>query len=58
MRHGSQLGWLIDPKERSVLVHRPDPLPDLLSGADMLPRLEGMALDLSAEQVLEWLRRR
>ena len=58
LRHGSQLGWLIDPKERSVLVYQPDRLPDLLSGADMLPSLEGMVLDLSVEQVFEWLRRR
>lgn len=57
LRHGSQLGWLIDPKERSVLVYHRDRLPDLLAGTDLLPALEGVALNLSVEQVFGWLRR-
>lgn len=57
VRHGSKLGWLIDPKERSLLVYQPDRLPDLLAGTDLLPVLEGVALNLSVEQVFGWLRR-
>jgi len=57
LRHGSQLGWLIDPEERSVLVYQPNRLPDLLSEADLLPVVEGINLHLSANQVFEWLRR-
>jgi Uma2 family endonuclease len=57
LRKGSQLGWLIDPKERSVLVYHRDRLPDLFAGTDLLPVLEGVSLNLSVEQVFGWLRR-
>ncbi|MEP0871955.1 Uma2 family endonuclease [Trichocoleus desertorum AS-A10] len=56
--NGGRQAWLIDPKERSVLVYQPDRLPGLLSGADLLSSLAGMALSLSVEQVFAWLRRR
>nr|WP_290225576.1 hypothetical protein [Trichocoleus desertorum] len=35
-----------------------DRLPDLLSETDSLPSLEGVSLNLSVEQVFDWLRRR
>jgi Uma2 family endonuclease len=57
LRHGSQLGWLIDPNERSVLSYQLDRLPDLLSGDDLLPTLAGIDLNLSAKQIFSWLRR-
>ena len=57
LRHGSQLGWLIDPKERSILVYQPDRLPDLLSAGEILPVLESIPLNLSVDQVFAWLRR-
>jgi Uma2 family endonuclease len=49
MRNGAQLGWLIDPRRRSVLVYRPaEPVQTLLSpdhlSAD--PVLPGFALDV------------
>lgn len=57
LRHGSQLGWLIDPNERSVLVYHRDRLPDLLTGTDLLPVLEEVELNLSVEQMFGWLQR-
>ena len=57
LRYGSLLGWLLDPKERSILVFQPDRLPDLLSGKDSLPTIEGVSLNLSVDQVFSWLRR-
>ncbi|MBW4690434.1 MAG: Uma2 family endonuclease [Lyngbya sp. HA4199-MV5] len=57
LRHGTQLGWLLDPHERSVLVYQPDRLPDLLFGSDRLPALDGVALPLSVETGYGWLRR-
>jgi Uma2 family endonuclease len=57
LRHGSQLGWLIDPNERSVLVYHCDRLPDLLTGTELLPVLEEVELNLSVEQMFGWLRR-
>lgn len=58
LRHGSRLGWLLDADERSILVFQPDRLPDLLTGTDTLPVLEGIHLNLSVDEVLSWLRRR
>lgn len=57
LRHGSQLGWLIDPNERSVLVYQPDRLPDLLAGTELIPILEEIVLNISVEQMFGWLRR-
>ncbi len=57
LRNGSQLGWLIDPSERSILVYQPNSLPDLLSGQDILPVLEDMSLRLSVEEIFGWLQR-
>jgi Uma2 family endonuclease len=58
LRNGTQLGWLIDPSERSILVYHRDRLPDLLTGADVLPVLEGINLILSVDEVFSWLKRR
>jgi Uma2 family endonuclease len=57
LRHGSELGWLIDPKERAILVYQPDRLPNLLSEEDILPVVEGISLNLSVSQMFNWLRR-
>jgi Uma2 family endonuclease len=56
LRNGSQLGWLIDPSERCILVYQPNSLPDLLAGQDILPVLEDMNLTLSVNEVFAWLR--
>ncbi|KAB8331923.1 Uma2 family endonuclease [Scytonema tolypothrichoides VB-61278] len=58
LRNGTQLGWLIDPSERSILVYHRDRLPDLLTGADVLPVLENINLTLSVDEVFSWLKRR
>lgn len=56
LRHGSQLGWLIDPDERVVLVYCPDRLPDELVGEAFLPCLPEIKLQLTVEQMFNWLR--
>lgn len=38
-------------------VYRPNSLPDLLSGADILPLLEGVSLTLTVDDVFAWLKR-
>lgn len=58
LRNGSQLGWLIDPSERSILVYWPNSLPDLLAGKDILPVLEDMNLILSVDEIFAWLQRK
>lgn len=56
LRHGSQLGWLIDPDERVVLLYRPDRLPDELEGDVLLPCLPEISLELTVAQMFSWLR--
>lgn len=58
LKNGSQLGWLIDPSERCILVYQPNSLPDLLAGQDILPVLENFNLTLSVNEVFAWLQRK
>jgi Uma2 family endonuclease len=58
LRHGSQMEWLIDPDDRSVLVYQRDRLPDLLAGADILPVLDTINLTLSVDEIFSWLQRK
>lgn len=56
LKHGCQLGWLIDPEDRSILVFLPQQQPELCRGSDVLTVLDGMELLLMAEQVFSWLK--
>lgn len=56
LRHGGQMGWLVDPDERVVLVYRCDRLPDELAGDTLLPCIEGIHLQLTVEQMFGWLK--
>lgn len=51
LRQGCQLGWFIDPDDRSVLVFFPNQQPELLQGAEHLPLLAGIELKLTVAQV-------
>jgi len=54
-QHGTELGWLIDPEEESILVVFPEQRVQLLSGTAQLPTLSEIALQLTVEQVFSWL---
>lgn len=56
LRHGTQLGWLIDPDERVVLVYRPDRLLDECADDALLPTLPEFDLKLTVEQMFSWLK--
>jgi Uma2 family endonuclease len=56
LRHGGQMGWLIDPHERVVLVYQRDRLPDELSGNHQLPGLPGIELALTVTELFDWLK--
>lgn len=56
LRHGSQLGWLIDPDDRSVLIFLPNQQPQLSQGSDRVVVLDGIDLHLTAAQIFNWLR--
>lgn len=54
-QHGTELGWLLDPEEESILVVFPGQRVQLLKGATQLPILSGIELELTVEQVFSWL---
>lgn len=64
IQHGCRLGWLLDPDDRSLLVFLPQQQPELYQGNDSLeemprkhlPMLAGIDLELTADQVFDWLR--
>lgn len=56
MRHGCQLGWLIDPDDRSILVFLPNQQPELCTDSDRVPVVDKIPLDLTAKQVFSWLK--
>ncbi len=56
LKHGTQLGWLIDPGERLVLIFQPEKQPVEMTGEDKLPVLEILSLDLTVTQVFAWLK--
>jgi Uma2 family endonuclease len=53
--HGTKLGWLIDPQDRSVLVLLPNQKPVLKEGNEILPTLENINLDLQVDRIFDWL---
>ncbi|NET32118.1 MAG: Uma2 family endonuclease [Cyanothece sp. SIO1E1] len=56
LKHGCQLGWLIDPEDRSILVLQPQQQPELCYGKNNLTILNGVELNLTVEHVFNWLR--
>jgi len=57
LRHGCQLGWLVDPQTRSVLIYWPNGLPEICRGRDRLPALAGIEWQVPVEELFGWLRR-
>ena len=56
LTHGCQLGWLLDPDDRSVIVFQPNQQPQLLQDQNVLSVLPEINLNLRVEQVFDWLR--
>ncbi|MGK7924936.1 MAG: Uma2 family endonuclease [Spirulina sp.] len=56
LEYGCQLGWLLDPDDRSILVLRSQQQPKLFIGSDRLPVLPEIDLVLTVEQVFSWLK--
>jgi Uma2 family endonuclease len=56
LRQGGQMGWLIDPDERVVLVYHCDRLPDEFTEDALLPCIEGIPLQLTVKQMFGWLK--
>ncbi len=56
LKYGTQLGWLINPDERLVLVFMPGQEPVEFSGQDSLPLPKFLNLNLTVDQVFGWLK--
>lgn len=56
LKHGSQLGWLIDPDGRIILVFLPGQTPLEMSGDELLPVPNFVQLNLTVTQVFAWLK--
>jgi Uma2 family endonuclease len=54
-QHGTELGWLIDPEDESILIVFPDQRVQLLKDDRPLPILPGLDLELRVNQVFGWL---
>ncbi len=54
-QYGTELGWLIDPDEETILVVFPEQKVQLLKGNESLPILQGIELELTVKQVFDWL---
>lgn len=54
-QHGSELGWLVDPEDESILIVFPEQRVQLLQGDSPLPLLSGIDLTLTVNQVFGWL---
>ncbi len=56
LKYGTQLGWLIDPTERSILVFGTDQQPVEMTGDEQLPIPNFLELNLTVNQVFSWLK--
>ena len=56
LQHGCQLGWFLDPDDRSMLQFLPRQQPELLQGSDRCLVLKEIALELTVDQVFGWLK--
>ena len=55
VEHGTELGWLLDPENETVLAVFPESRVKLYQGPEPLPILSGIDLTLSAADVFNWL---
>lgn len=56
LQEETQLGWLIDSTEQMIMVLWPDTRVALLRNSDRLPVLPSIPLELTVEQVFDWVK--
>lgn len=54
-RNGTELGWLIYPDEESILAVFAGQKVELYKGANQLPIIDGIELQLTVETIFSWL---
>ncbi|MGB3533574.1 MAG: Uma2 family endonuclease [Microcoleaceae cyanobacterium] len=56
INQGTQMGWLIDPADESVMIFQPNLFPEVKSEEEILPTLETLKdLQLSVKEMFAWL---
>jgi Uma2 family endonuclease len=56
LQQGTQLVWLVDPEDESVLIFRPDVQPEIKEGDDILPALPALTeWRLTVREMFSWL---
>jgi Uma2 family endonuclease len=57
LKHGTQMGWLLDPKEKTVLTYDQGLASDLFDGAEQILPVPGFAKDihLTVGEIFGWL---
>jgi Uma2 family endonuclease len=57
LRHGTQMGWLIDPDEQTVFVYRPNQEPEVLDEPDEVIPVPFFSseLKLTVKDLFDWL---
>jgi len=53
--HGTELGWRIVPEKKHIFAIASDRRIQIVRGENILPMLSGVDLELTANQVFEWL---
>jgi len=54
-RNGTELGWLINPEEESIIAVFPGQKIEVFTDNNQLPILKDVELELTVEQVFSWL---
>lgn len=57
LQHGTEVGWLIDPKEQTVFIYRPKQEPEVLDEPDQVISVPSFAseLKLTIQELFAWL---
>ncbi|NEP48720.1 MAG: Uma2 family endonuclease [Moorea sp. SIO3C2] len=56
LNQGTELGWLIDPEDESVMIFQPNQLPEIKSDQEILPVLDSIKdWKLSVAEMFSWL---
>lgn len=56
LHHGSQLGWLVDPDDYSIVVLTPPHAIQICRGEQILAVLPDLSLKITAQTVFQWLK--
>jgi Uma2 family endonuclease len=56
LKHGTKLGWMLDPDDYSVLTFIPQQEPEVCRGDRQLKAIEGFHLTLTPQQIFSWLK--